>query len=66
MKSELQRLWHEPSVVVSVVVGTVSVVSKNLGQHREQININNLSISQIQTAALLGLARILRRYVTTT
>ena len=65
LKIEVQRLWRKPAVVVPVVIGTLGAIPKNLGQHLEHLNIDKISISHLQKAALLGSAHILRRYITT-
>ena len=60
LKREIKTLWNLRSVkVVPIVVGALGAVTPNLRQHLDEVDCN-LSISNIQKAALLGSARILR------
>ncbi|XP_062816932.1 uncharacterized protein LOC134293409 [Anolis carolinensis] len=64
LKIELQRLWQKPVQVVPVVMGTLGAVPKDLSQHLETIDIDKITICQLQKATLLGSARIIRKYIT--
>ncbi|XP_023238417.1 uncharacterized protein LOC111637209 [Centruroides sculpturatus] len=64
LKIELQRLWHKPVQVVPVIIGALGAVPKDLSQHLQAINIDKITICQLQKATLLGSAHIIRRYIT--
>ncbi|XP_067126490.1 uncharacterized protein [Centruroides vittatus] len=64
LKIELQRLWHKPVQAVPVIIGTLGAVPKDLGRHLQTINIDKITICQLQKATLLGSARIIRKYIT--
>ncbi|XP_023216726.1 uncharacterized protein LOC111619278 [Centruroides sculpturatus] len=64
LKIELQRLWHKPVQVVPVIIGALGAVPKDLSRHLQAINIDKITICQLQKATLLGSARIIRRYIT--
>ncbi|KAJ7331923.1 hypothetical protein JRQ81_014103 [Phrynocephalus forsythii] len=50
--------------VVPVAIGTLGTVPKELSKYLEEIGVDKVTISQLQKAALLGSARIIRRYIT--
>uniref|UniRef100_A0A803T202 Reverse transcriptase domain-containing protein n=1 Tax=Anolis carolinensis TaxID=28377 RepID=A0A803T202_ANOCA len=64
LKIELQRLWQKPVQVVPVVMGTLGAVPKDLSRHLETIDIDKITICQLQKATLLGSAHIIRKYIT--
>ncbi|XP_062831655.1 uncharacterized protein LOC134297613 [Anolis carolinensis] len=64
LKIELQRLWQKPVQMVLVVMGTLGAVPKDLSQHLETIDIDKITICQLQKATLLGSARIMQKYIT--
>ncbi|KAJ7329221.1 hypothetical protein JRQ81_015395, partial [Phrynocephalus forsythii] len=59
LKIELQRLWHKLVQVVPVVIGMLGAVPKELCKYLEETGVDKVTISQLQKAALLGLARII-------
>ncbi|XP_062826554.1 uncharacterized protein LOC134296214 [Anolis carolinensis] len=59
LKIELQRLWQKAVQVVPVVMGTLGAVPKDVSRHLETIDIDKITICQLQKATLLGSARII-------
>ena len=57
---ELKKLWNVKVTVIPIVTGVLSTVTKGLLQRLEDLEIRG-GVETIQTTALLGLARILRR-----
>ena len=63
LKIEVARLWERKATVVPVVVGALGAIPKQLEYHLNTLGLNLITISQIQKAALLGTAHILRKYL---
>ena len=63
LKIEVERLWEKKATVVPVVVGALGAVPKQLQYHLKTLGLDLITPSQIQKAALLGTAHILRKYL---
>ena len=57
---ELKKMWNMKTRVVPVIVGALGTVPKTLRERLEEIGIRG-RIETVQTTALLGTARILRK-----
>jgi Reverse transcriptase (RNA-dependent DNA polymerase) len=61
---EVQRLWELRKVkVVPIVIGALGAVPVAFRKHLKSLNINDVSVEQLQRTAILGTANILRRYL---
>lgn len=61
---ELQRLWELRNVkVVPIVIGALGAVTPMLGGYLKGINVEHVTVGQLQRTTLLGTANILRRYL---
>ncbi|XP_053149009.1 uncharacterized protein LOC128343627 isoform X2 [Hemicordylus capensis] len=63
LQIEIERLWQKKTKIIPVVIGALGAVPKDLEEHLNTIGATEISISQLQKAALLGTAYILRRYL---
>jgi len=63
LKIEVVRLWERKATVVPVVVGALGAIPKQLEYYLNTLGLKLITISQIQKAALLGTAHILRKYL---
>ena len=63
LKVEVERLWEKKATVVSVVIGALGTISRDLVKHLKILGLNKISPSQLQKAVLLGTAHILRNYL---
>ena len=63
LKVEVEKLWERKAIVVPVVIGARGVVPKGLAKHLKTLGINKINPAQLQKAALLGTAHILRKYL---
>ena len=63
LKVEVERLWERKATVVPVVIGALGAVPKGLTKHLKTLGIDKISPAQLQKAALLGTAHILRKYL---
>ena len=63
LKVEVERLWERKAMVVPVVIGTLEAVPTGLTKHLKTLGIDKISPAQLQKAALLGTAHILRKYL---
>lgn len=63
LQIEIQRLWKKKATVVPVVIGALGAIPVGLSKHLATIGVNRISQGQLQKAALLGTAHILRRYL---
>ena len=61
LKREIRKLWIMKKVeVIPIVVGALGAISKKLDKWIEKLGIH-IRIELLQTTALLGTARILRK-----
>ncbi|TWW59309.1 hypothetical protein D4764_06G0008390 [Takifugu flavidus] len=60
LKEEMERMWWMKATVVPVVIGALGAVTPNLSRWLQQIPGTTPEIS-VQTSAVLGTAKILRR-----
>lgn len=61
---EVQRLWELRKVrVVPIVIGTLGAIPAALPMHLKKLDIEDVTVEQLQRSAVLGTARILRRYL---
>ena len=61
LRREVNRLWQQKKVhVVQIVIGVLGSISKNFISFLHQLEINT-NLGELQKAALLGTARILRK-----
>ena len=63
LKVEVERLWERKAIVVPVVIGAQGAIPKALTKHLKTLGIDKISPAQLQKAALLGTANILRKYL---
>ena len=63
LRIEIQRLMERKTTVVPVIVGALGAVPRDLTDHLKTLKLDKITPSQIQKAALLGTAHILRRYL---
>ena len=63
LRIEVERLWEKKATVVPVVVGALGAIPKDLEKHLRTLGLDKITPSQIQKAALLGTAYILRKYL---
>ena len=49
--------------IVPIVVGALGAIPKDVHQCLKSLGLDKVSLSQIQKAALLGTAHILRKYL---
>ena len=61
---ELKKLWNMKVKVVPIVIGALETIPKALEKNLGELEIRG-RIETIQTTALLGSARILRRVLET-
>lgn len=63
LKIEVERLWEKKATVVPVVIGALGAIPRDLEKHLKTLGLDRISPSQLQKAALLGTAHILRKYL---
>jgi hypothetical protein len=63
LKIEVERLWQKKAAVVPVVIGALGAIPRDLEKHLKTLGLDRISPSQLQKAALLGTAHILRKYL---
>ena len=63
LKVEVERFWDKKATVVSMVIRAVGAIPRDLVKHLKTLGLDKISPSQLQKAALLGTAHILRRYL---
>ena len=63
LKIEVERLWERKATVVSVVIGVLGAIPRDLTKHLNTLGLDKITPSQLQKAALLGTAHILRKYL---
>ena len=63
LKIEVERLWERKATVVPVVIGALGAIPRDLTKHLNTLGLDKITLSQLQKAALLGTAHILRKYL---
>lgn len=63
LKIEVERLWEKKAMVVPVVIGALGAIPRDLKKHLNTLGLDKITPSQLQKAALLGTAHILRKYL---
>ena len=63
LKVEVERLWEKKATIVPVVIGALGVITRDLVKHLKTFGLDKISPSQLQKAAILGTAHILRKYL---
>lgn len=63
LRIEVQRLMERKAKVVPIIIGALGAIPKDLEEHLNTLELDRITISQLQKAALLGTAHILRRYL---
>jgi hypothetical protein len=63
LRIEVERIWEKRATVVPVVIGALGAIPRDLQKHLETLGLDKISPSQLQKAALLGTANILRKYL---
>ena len=61
LRIELERLWEMKTMVIPIVIGSLGTISKQLKHHIERLELNNISLIEIQKSVILGTANILRK-----
>ena len=59
---ELQKIWNVKVKIMPLVVGSLGAIPNQFGNRLKQIGIT-VGTAQVQKTALLGTARILRRFL---
>ena len=62
MERELQWIWNVEVKIMPLVVGSLCAIPKQFGYRLRQIGIR-VGAAQVQKTALLGTARILRKFL---
>ena len=60
---QIERLWRKKAKVVPIVISALGAIPKNLKNHLDSIGVDKIAAHQLQKAALLGTAHILRKYL---
>ena len=63
LKIEVERLWEKKATVVPVVIGALGAIPRDSTKHLNTLGLDKITPSQLQKAALLGTAHILRKYL---
>ena len=63
LKIEVERLWERKAMVVPVVIGALEAIPRGLTKHLNTLGLDKITPSQLQKAALLRTAHILRKYL---
>jgi len=63
LKIEVERLWERKATVIPVVIGALGAIPRDLTKHLNTLGLDRITPSQLQKAALLGTAHILRKYL---
>ena len=61
LRIELERLWEMKTMTVPVVIGSLGAISKQFKEHLQRLNIEKISLIDIQKTVLLATAHILRK-----
>ena len=61
LRIELERLWEMKTMVIPIVIGSLGTIPKQLKHHIERLELNNISLIEIQKSVILGTANILRK-----
>ena len=59
LKIKVERFWEQKATVVPVVSGALGAITRDLLKHLKTLGLEKISPSQLQKAALLGIAHIL-------
>ena len=63
LKVEVERFLEKTTTVVPVVIGALGAIPEDLVKHLKNLRFDKISPSQLQKAAQLGTAHILRKYL---
>ena len=63
LKIEVERLWERKATVVPVVIGALEAIPRDLTKYLNTLVLDKITPSQLQKAALLGIAHTLRKYL---
>ena len=63
LKVKVERLWEKKETVVPMVIGALGAILRDLVKHLKTFGLDKISPSQLKKAALLGIARILCKYL---
>ena len=61
LRTEIKRLWNMKNMVVPIVIGSLGTISKQFNDHAQRLELDSLSLLDLQESVLLGTAHILRR-----
>ena len=64
LANELKKLWNMKVTIIPIVIGALGIVTKGFVQGMEDLEIMGWA-ETVQTTALLGSTRILRRVLET-
>ena len=59
LKIEVERLWEKKATVVPVMIRAPGAIPNDFEKHLKTMGLDKISPSQLQKAALLGIAHIL-------
>ena len=60
---EIQRIWNLKTKVIPVIIGATGIISKSFRKYVSNIPGNH-EVKELQKAAILGTAHILRKVLT--
>ena len=63
LKVEVERFWEKKATAVPVVIGALGAIPRDLVKHLKTLRLDKISPSQLQKAALLGVAHIQQKYL---
>ena len=63
LKVEVERLWEKKATVVSVVIGALGTIPRDLVKYLKILGLDKISPSQLKKPVLLGTAHIFRKYL---
>ena len=61
LRIELERLWKKKTMTIPIVIGSLGAISKQFKNHLNRLDLDKISIIDIQKSVLLGTAHILRK-----
>ena len=54
LKIEIKRLWNMKTIVVLIVIGWLGTISKQFNDHAQRLELDSLSLLDLQKSVLLG------------
>ena len=63
LKDEVERIWEKKATIVPVMIGALRAIPRDLIKLLKTLGLDKISPCQLQKAALLGTAHILRKFL---